>query len=46
MELLQQHDVEMVYWAAGEWWGDYQMSIQPPVENSLGNDLFRSLKKN
>lgn len=46
MALLQQHDVEMIYWAAGEWWGDYQMSIQPPVENSLGNDLFRSLKKN
>ena len=46
MVLLQQHDVEMVYWAAGEWWGDYQMSIQPPIENSLGNDLFRILKKN
>jgi len=46
MLLLQQNDIEMVYWAAGERWGDYLMSIQPPSANSLGSDLFRSLKKN
>jgi len=46
MLLLQQHDVEMIYWAAGEWWGDYPMSIQPPSKSSLGSDLFRSLTAN
>ncbi|MBC8370790.1 MAG: cellulase family glycosylhydrolase [Planctomycetes bacterium] len=46
MQLLQQHNVEMCYWAAGEWWGDYPLSIQPPSANSLGNGLFRSLKNN
>ena len=46
MLLLQEHNVEMCYWAAGEWWGAYPMSIQPPSEDSLGSALFRSLKKN
>ena len=26
---LDRADMDSCYWAAGEWWGDYPLSLQP-----------------
>jgi endoglucanase len=30
--MAERHNIPLVIWAAGEWWGDYPLSIQPLIE--------------
>ncbi len=30
--MAERHSIPLVVWAAGEWWGDYPLSIQPLIE--------------
>jgi endoglucanase len=32
-------DLGGCYWAAGEWWGDYKLSVQPATPNTLAGPL-------
>jgi hypothetical protein len=32
-------DLGGCYWAAGEWWGDYALSVQPKGPNTLAAPL-------
>jgi endoglucanase len=46
MKLLDEAHVPSYWWAAGEYWGDYPLSLQPPCEQepprSAQLELFRS----
>lgn len=36
-------EVSVVLWAAGEWWGDYPLSVQPLLDASAGSDPLSKL---
>ncbi len=40
---LDRADMESCYWAAGEWWGDYPLSIQPAGPSSQAAPQLRVL---
>ena len=39
LEACQKSQVGVCYWAAGEWWGDYSLSIQPKSSSSTAPQL-------
>ena len=38
-------DVVVCYWATGEWWGNYPLSIQPPANSESTAPQLRWLKQ-
>lgn len=44
LRALDDAAMEAVYWAAGEWWGRYPLSIQPSRDFSVDSPLLKVLK--
>ena len=36
---LSEEQTPMCYWAAGEWWGDYRLSVQPTAEEPVAPQM-------
>jgi endoglucanase len=45
LRMLDDADMDSCYWAAGEWWGDYPLSIQPRRDFEQDAPQMRLLKR-
>jgi endoglucanase len=43
LQYLQQHHIPSKYWAAGEWWNEYHLSLQP--ENGIDKPQMAIIQK-
>ena len=45
LRVLDDAGMDSCYWAAGEWWGDYPLSIQPRRDSQQDSPQLRLLKR-